>query len=188
MPTITIKPRQKLLIVGPTYGRLNDLSMLKQLISQYDHVIFNSGLLPNNIEHMQALIAKKRAIYVIGRSDYLFLRDYPDHAISQWIRQLPNAVLAEFPSRNVVIIDGGIPKNLTKKQLLAHNLEVSFISNVQWHQTYNGSLGYVITNNPLTDQYPTYYHHSLQLGNIKDSSIYAQEIDDIGLKKIFTLA
>jgi hypothetical protein len=188
VPTLALDCSQKSLIIGPIYDRLPLLS-IDELIKQYDYIVFNSGLILNNsnVQQMQNLMTNKKIFYIVGRSDYLFLKENPDHSISKWIKQLPNIIMIHFLSRTIIIMDGGIPYKLTKKELLSDNLEASFISNYKkqpWHLTYNGELGYVISNNPLTNKYPQHYNYSMQIGNINNGVIYGQEVDDIGLKQL----
>jgi len=189
MPTLILpKPLQKALVIGPIYDRLRHLSMISALIQQYDWLIFNGKmtLSPDNVEYMQQLLTQN-VRYVIGRAELLFLKNFPEHQISQWIKTLPNVILAEFSNRNVLIMDGGLTNQTNKNDLLVGNLEVSFVSQVNqqpWHISYNGRLGYVVSNNPLLVS-PNYHHYSMQLGNIDNGFTFAQEIDNIGLKSLF---
>jgi hypothetical protein len=202
MPGLILPKVKKLLVVGPCYDKIEKLARAEVLIPQYDWVIFNSGLCqpPDNlyeinrrIDKMKQLIATGKVIYVAGRSDYLLLNNLQiDLSLEKWIRSLYNLVIIEFSTRNVIITDGGIPTTATARADLLDNLEVSFISRLgdkPWQHSYNGSLGYVISNNPLTDQPPQYYKHSMQLGNLyaANNSVYAQEVDEISLKKSISL-
>lgn len=199
---ITLKPAQKLLVVGPIYDHLPKLLQMKNMFSQYDWIIFNSGLcFPNNdlseikkrIEIMDQYLTTGKVIYNAGRSDYLFLThlSVSETFLQQWIRSRPNVVLAEYHSRSIFIIDGGIPEKIIGRTELGDNLEVSFVSNIKnkpWHQSYNGRLGYVISNNPLTLEQPQYYNYSMQLGNQYEAGhIYAQEVWERGLKRTILL-
>lgn len=199
---ITLKPTQKLLVVGPVYDRLHKLLQVESMFSQYDWIIFNSGLcFPNNdlsevkkrIEIMDQYLATGKVIYNAGRQDYLLFAklEESEAILKRWIRSRPNVVLAEYHSRSIFIVDGGIPEKIVGRSELGDNLEVSFISNIRnkpWHQSYNGRLGYVISNNPLTLGRPQYYNYSMQLGNqCEDGSLYAQEVWERGLKRTILL-
>ena len=172
------------------------------MFSQYDWIIFNGGLCyPHNdiseikkrIEVMNQYLTTGKVIYNAGRLDYLLLTrlEESETFLQQWIRSRPNVVLAEYPSRSVFVVDGGIPEKIIGRTELGDNLEVSFVSNIKnkpWHQSYNGRLGYVISNNPLTLGRPQYYNYSMQLGNqYEHGSIYAQEVWERGLKRTILL-
>jgi hypothetical protein len=202
MPGLILPKIQKLLVVGPCYDKTEKLTHAETLIPQYDWTIFNGGLchpaddlsrIKRRVDKMERLVATGKVIYVAGRSDYLLLNNPQiDLSLEKWIRSLYNLVIVEFSTRNVIITDGGLPITAVTRANLLDNLEVSFISHLKdkpWQHSYNGSLGYVISNNPLTDHPPQYYKHSMQLGNLyaAQNSVYAQEVDEISLKKSISL-
>lgn len=175
---------------------MDKLAQVEALIPQYDFTIFNGGLLypfdsnvQRRIDKMNEITSKTKSVYLAGRLDYMQIGSSP--ALDKWIQGCYNVVVADFPSRTVIVVDGGIPPNTTRQDL-AHDLEVSFISQIDnkpWHLNYNGGLGYVVSNNPLTVTTPQYYKYSMQMGNryTQDSPVYAQEVDEIGLKKLFPI-
>jgi hypothetical protein len=191
----------KILVVGPIYDKIEKLAVVEKMIPQYNTIIFNSGLcypsddlsqVSHRISEMQKLMDHHKVIYLAGRSDYLLLETLDDTLISNWIRMRPNIALAAFPTRTVLITDGGLPPTVKSSKDLNNNLEISFISKIKespWHQSYNGGLGYVVSNNPLTNEYPKYYSYSMQIGNSysPESKVYAQEITEMGLKQTILL-
>jgi hypothetical protein len=202
MPALVLpQPFKKILVVGPLYDKIDKLSLLSEMAFEYDWIIFNSGLcypsdnvseVINRIELMKDFIKKYHAAYVIGRHDYLILTKTSNVEIERWVKGSYNAILADFTSRGIVIVDGGIHNNIHTRADLFDNLEISFTSNLDgkpWHEYYNGRVGYVISNNPLTDKHPKYYQHSMQLGSTysSDNAVYAVEVDDISLKKTIIL-
>jgi len=104
----------------------------------------------------------------------------------------PNVIIINFVSQSSLIVTcGGVLPKMTKSQL-SDNLETSFISNIEnkpWHKFYGGGYGYIISNNPLTDKEPAFYNYSAQIGNVysKSCQVYAQEVDQFGLKKTILL-
>lgn len=195
---ILSKPLRKLLVIGPIYNKLDKLSKIDELLSQYDYVIFNGGLcysLENLKKRLQAFdnwAVNKKIIYIVGRNELQLLNKIDDQEILTWIHSHCNIVIANFDSRTVIVTDGGLPQNLKGMYELMDNLEVSFISQVgdkPWHVNYNGGLGYVISNNPLNDSPPQYYNYSMRLGCLYDPNapVYAQEVDEIGLKNSILL-
>ncbi len=192
----------KILVVGPIYDKIDKLSVVEKMISQYKYIIFNSGLCyPSNIDkiklriqRIQSLIDKNKIIYLAGRTDYTILKSLTkdNKNIVEWINNKPNIAIINFPNYTVLIVDGGIPITIKSISDLKENIEVSFISQINeipWHLSYNGGLGYVISNNPLTNNCPKYYNYSMQLGSSysEESSVYAQEMDEIGLKQTILL-
>jgi len=194
-------PFGKILVVGPIYDRIDKLSIVEDLMPQYQFIIFNGGLTypSSNLDHvkcrigkMQDLLRNKKIIYLAGRSDLTLLLSLNDDDVANWIRQCANIAIVKFPTRTVLVVDGGIPPGIKSNNDLIHNMEVCFISKINekaWHYSYNGGLGYVISNNPTTNHFPEYYKHSMQLGNSYSAevSVFAQEIDENGLKKTISL-
>ena len=179
MPAIIINKISKALIVGPIYDKVDYLNDLN-----YDHIILNGGLCNSNFEKIKELTSTNKVIYLASRNDYLS----KDRKLFDWINTRPNIAIIEFANHKVLTMDGGIPTNVKNRNDLMDNLEISFI-NIDWHKSYNGGLGYVISNGPLTNGYPKFYNYSMQLGNIigPDSKVYAQEVDEIGLKQIIPI-
>lgn len=186
------QPFKKILVVGP----INDkLSKIKSMTPLYDWIILNGGLffqinnLNNNIEQMNELMKSGKIIYNIGKQDLLLLSNLEfNDPVSQWIRACPNIVFADYISRSVIIVDGGIPNTIKTRNDLLNNLEISFVSQINknpWHKSYGGGLGYIISNNPLTSKSPQFYNYSMQLGT--ESDVYAQEVNDMGLKQTILL-
>jgi hypothetical protein len=202
MPGLILpQPFKKILVVGPLYDKIDKLTHLGEIALEYDWIIFNGGLFHSSdsvdkakqhIELMKDFIKKYHAAYVVGRHDYLMLTKTSNLDIERWVTGSYNVLLADFTSRGVVIVDGGIHNNIHTRADLMDNIEVSFTSNLDdkpWHEYYNGRIGYVISNNPLTSKHPKYYQHSMQLGNVPgpDNAVYAVEVDDISLKKTIVL-
>ena len=193
------KPFQKILVVGAIYDKIDKISIVEQMIPQYDYTVFNGGLLypfdsnvQQRIDKMNQITSKNKAVYLASRVDYIQLRNSPNREIEAWIQSCYNVAIADFSTRTVIIVDGGIPPTVISRQDLMNNLEVSFISQIDnkpWHLNYSGGLGYVISNNPLTVQSPQYYKYSMQLGTqyTMDSQVYVQEVDEIGLKKLISI-
>lgn len=191
------KPFSSFLVVGPIYGNLDKLSKIEEMEPKYDWTIFNSGLcyphddlgqIKNRIQKFKQWSQDKNIIYIAGRQDLLLLRQIDDLEITEWISKCCNVVIADFASRTVIVTDGGIPSTVKTRSDLFNNLELSFVSQIDdkpWHHSYNGGLGYVISNNPLTTKSPQYFNYSMQLGN--QTSIYAQEVDGMGLKQTILL-
>jgi hypothetical protein len=197
MPALIIpKPFRKILVVSLIYNKMDKLSQIEEMIPQYDFTIFNGGLLypvddniQQRIDKMNQITSTSKSVYLAGRLDYMQANSSPE--LNKWIHGCYNVAIADFTSRTVIVVDGGIPPNVTRQDL-SNNIEVSFISQIDnkpWHLNYNGGLGYVISNNPLTVTTPQYYKYSMQMGNqyTPESLVYAQEVDEVGLKKLFPI-
>lgn len=194
-------PFQKILVVGPLYDKIEKLSRIEEIALEYDWIIFNGGLcypatnakqVKERIDRMREFIGKYKAAYIVGRSDYMAATKFFDPDIQKWVNGSYNVALADFTSRGIVILDGGIPESVEKRADLFNNLEISFVTDIDgktWHDVYNGRVGYVISNNPLSEKHPRYYKHSIQIGNVygSDNPTYAIEVDEISLKKTILL-
>jgi hypothetical protein len=202
MPAIFLpKISGKILVVGPIYDKIDRLAAIEKMIPQYNLILFNGGLCcpSNDLDQIQLRISKiqdlmdhHRIVYLAGRSDYSILQSLDNVAITNWINMRPNIAFVAFPTRTVLVMDGGIPSTVKTINELHNNMEISFLSKIKdkpWHAAYNGGLGYVISNNPLTDQPPQYYSYSMQLGNTygPENKLYAQEINEVGLKQTILL-
>lgn len=172
----------KILVVSTLNQRTEAINKIIELSSKYDYVIVNGGLNYSiDFERMKELVATTNIVYCIGKEDLLTFTSTNDN-ISEWIEKQPNIVIVNFQSRNVIIMDGGIPYGTKQASKLLDNLEISFVSQIKgapWHSSYWGEWGYIISNNPLTNELPWYYAYSLQIGSY--SEIYAQEVDERGL-------
>lgn len=176
------KPFHKILVVGNLQNHIEKLSRIEELSKNYDWTIINSGISLEHINQLKQILSDSKIIYLAGRLEYSQL--ITSH--EPWIQALANVVIADFPHHTLIVTDGGIPSNVRVRMDLFNNLEVSFISQHQdkpWQASYNGRLGYVISNNPLTLENPQYYSYSMQIGNLGNGGVYAQEIDEVGLKE-----
>lgn len=205
MTALTVKQfDQKLLVVGPIYDQVHKLSDHPDWFS--DHiVVFNGNLCyPNHdldqvrqrIETVERYLATGKAIYNLGSEDLLLMKklwesgEAPD--LHQWLRGKSNVILANFISQtNLIITGGGLVPNMSRHDLY-DNLETSFVSRVggrPWHELYGGGAGYVIANNPLTQNKPVRYNYSIQIGNTyqPDCKVYAIQVNAKGLGQIFSL-
>lgn len=206
MPALTLQnSNHKILVVGPLYDQIKKLEVIENIADKYDIIIFNGNLCyPNNnlleiedrIEKIDKYLKTGKFIYNLGNYDLLLLKqleiENKQEKIENWLKNKPNVVIINFESQSSLIVTcGGILPKMTKADLY-NNLETSFISKVNdkiWHYLYGGSYGYIISNNPLTDNYPSFYNYSAQIGNkySENVKVYAQEVDQYGLKKTILL-
>ena len=191
---ISLNSNQRALVVGHLGGIVRKLQRAVFLASDYNWLVLNSGVFDPNISSSEILIrldllaSIPQMTYVIGRSDYLTYVYSNCTEYITWFEQQCNLAILSFPSREVLILDGGLSNNLSRQQL-ENNIELGFISNIDnkpWHQSYNGGLGFAISNNPPTNS-PKHWKYSVQLGSKNRAQVFAQEVDGIGLKRILTL-
>jgi hypothetical protein len=203
MIAITLnKTNEKILIVGPIYDKIDKIESVTNIIDNYDLVIFNGSLcfpysniakVKDRIAVMDNLLKNNKVIYNISDLDLTCTSQAKDIQVNKWILSKSNVVIIKYVNKpNIIITSGGIPTKVKYIENLTNNLETSFVSiieNKPWHTSYNGMLGYVISNNPLTNNEPELYDYSAQIGNIYSSqnNVYAQEIDRDGLKKTILL-
>lgn len=192
----------KILVVGPIYDRIDKLQNALKLKNNYDLIIINGNICypDNNLEKVKQRIEiideylnSEKCIYNVGSLDLQLLSKLEENNdITKWIIKKSNVIIVNFQNQSsIVILGGGITPQMSKKDLY-DNLEVSFISNIDkipWHKLYGGNFGYIISNNPLTKNPPQFYNYSAQIGNhySDNVNVYAQEIDQFGLKKTILL-
>jgi hypothetical protein len=199
------KFEKKTLVVGPIYDKIEILQSQKKLWDKQELIVFNGNLCyPNDdldqiekrIEIMDDLIQSGKVIYNLGDQDLLLLRkldqnrQYPK--IRNWLQSKSNVVIIKYLTQiQFIITNGGVLPTMQQKDL-HHNFETSFISNIDgqpWHNKYGGSYGYIISNNPLTQETPQYYNFSLRIGNVyhQKSLTYAVQVGQYGVERIFSL-
>lgn len=191
-----LKAKDKILVVGPIYNLIDKVTKVQSIINEYEYIIFNGNLLypeddlENRIRLMNKLLESGKVIYNVGDYDLKHLKDYKT---DYWINGFPNVIFVNYPSQTSFIITCGGVTSIMNREVLMNNLETSFVSNVNgrsWHLDYGGGYGYIISNNPLTDTDPNFYNFSAQIGNRycgEKTNVYAQEIDQYGLKKTILL-
>jgi hypothetical protein len=187
-----LQAKGKVLIVGSIYDQINKL---EKVIHDYEFIIINGNALhpregaKERICKINLLFQSKRVIYNNGNYDLMLLKD---NNFCDWIKNNPNVVFVQYPQTTFIITNGGVSEGMNRETLM-DNLETSFISLVDgksWHQFYGGGYGYIISNNPLTEDFPTFHHFSAQIGNKyqgAETKVYAQEIDQFGLKQTILL-
>lgn len=197
---------QKLLVIGPIYDQVHKVANHPDWFDQHDLVIFNGNICyPNNdlsqirdrIEIMNKYLMKSRVIYNLGDQDLILMKrlwetgEAPD--IHAWIQNQSNAVIINFAKSqsHLIVTAGGVTPEMSRSDL-QDNLEISFVSYLggrPWHAVYGGGAGYVIANNPLSDQKPRFYPFSLQIGTNYNpqTTVYAVQAHSLGIGEIFYL-
>lgn len=203
---ILSKNMNKVLVIGPIYDKIEKLSNVSNMISNYDQIIFNGGLcypytnpleVKSRLALMSKLIRTKKVIYNIDAHDLQCAKElYTKEGCSDivdWIWSKPNVIIINFiKQQTTTIVTGGGLSPLMNQYTLTDNLETSFISKIHglsWHQLYGGMAGYIISNNPLTFKAPQFHKFSAQIGNAYGSKtqVYGQELDGLGLKNTILL-
>jgi hypothetical protein len=191
------KSNQKILVVGSIYNKMDKLTRAINLSKYYDTTIFNGNICYpfDKVEERLEILDKylsTNIIYNLGNYDLQYYNQTQNKNIKDWITNKSNIINIDFDNQSrVIIVSGGILPHFTKQELL-DNLEISFVSLIKdkpWHQSYNGKLGYVISNNPLTNQSPIFYNFSAQIGNSyqEEVQVYGQEINKYGLQQTILL-
>jgi len=198
--TLLILPnvKEKILIIGSIFDKI---SKVQKIIDNYHMTIFNGNLLypfknidelKLRIEFMDELINTKQAIYNLGNYDLKLLstliRDNKCTDIQRWILSKPNVIAIDFNnSTSVLVMSGGITPDITSRTKMMDNLELSFVSYINdkpWQTYYGGVMGYIISNNPSTENKPKFFPYAAQIGTkySEEQTVYGQEIDQFGLK------
>lgn len=188
---------KNILVTSSIYDKIDKLDKVMKLIDNYDYVIINGnvcypddGYVLDRLQQIDNYLANNKIIYVAGQYDYQLM--VTNNAVYQWIKNKPNVVNVKFMrGTSLIVVNGGIPINMPR-EALESNLKITFCSKeggVAWHHKYNGKLGYVISNNPLSNQPPEFFNYSARLGVkfSKNNKIYLQEANENGLQKTFVL-
>jgi hypothetical protein len=182
----------KILVIGSIYDKINKLSNLDK---DYDLIIVNGNICYpyDNIKQIEDRIClfqhlPNKFIYNLGNHDLEFLAKTKSDEIKNWLSSKSNVVIINFKNQTrLIVLNGGVSPKMTKQDL-DNNIEVSFISKIDneaWHSLYGGGYGYIISNQPFTNEAPKFYKYSAQIGSLydKDTKIYAQVVDQYGLKE-----
>lgn len=104
------------------------------------------------------------------------------------LNDLPYQISIEFDNyTKITVLNGGFTDLMLKSKNI-NNIESLFVNNIDdkpWHESYNNEFGYIISNNPITDNEPKLYWNSMQIGNI--NNLYGQEINKYGLQNTILL-
>lgn len=194
---------KKILVVGPFYEKTRKLLHVENMIENYDLTIFNGGLcepfndlqlIRNHIDILDRMFETKKVVYNLGNKDMMFqqgllLLDSCPPDIDKWLKERPNVVMVTFPNNNQLVVTNGGLTDKMNLDTLVDNIETTFIR-APWHQQYNGRMGYVISNEPLSLEAPQFHNFSAQIGNIAnrlETQVYAQEVDQFGCKSTILL-
>lgn len=206
MTALTIKNcDKKILVVGPLYDKIEKLSSKQSLFDEHELIIFNGNLtfpngnlqeVENRIKIMEEKLQPDKFIYNLADQDLILMLDLHENRkssfILDWLKTKSNVVIINFINQsNLIITGGGLSPNMLRSDLY-NNLEITFVSVINassWHELYGGAYGYVISNNPLTKEFPKFYNFSLQLGNKYDQNneAYAVSIGKNGIDRIFAI-
>lgn len=206
MPALRLKNlNQKILVIGSLYDQVDKLTQHPNWFTDHEQIIFNGNLCypDNNLHEIRSRIKVVdtylqlgNVIYNMGDKDLLLMKklwesgEAPD--IYHWLRIKSNIVIIDFASQSsLTITNGGVTPQMTRSGL-QDNLETSFVSNLEgraWHELYGGGCGYIIANNPLTQNKPKFYNYSVQIGTIycPNTAVYAIQAHAHGLGHTFSL-
>jgi len=191
MTALTLQKFQgELLVVGPIHGELSKLTKIEELSKDYEHVIINSGCIPSLTEDVRPFIKQisktlenPKITYLIGRDDlnaWYALDSHTDEA--KWISNKHNVAIVNFENEyRVIITDGGLTHKADNLNDLRFNLELSFVNN--FHPYYNGKLGFVIANRPLSETKPKPHRFSIQMGVFPGKPTYGLVMNQYGLNR-----
>ena len=195
----------KMLVIGPFYDRIEIFNLEKSILARQDLVILNSGIcysgislkeIKQRIKVIDQFSKGHNCIYVLGKEDLLLMNrirlSYDNHYVFQWFNSKNNVVIINLLGQSrIIVTNGGVTPKMTLQDL-CNNIETSFVSSINglpWHKWYGGKYGYIISNNPLTQEKPKFWNFSLQLGNIlqERAMIYAAQINNYGIERIITI-
>lgn len=198
MSTLSFEKINNFLVIGPIYSNFENFSKIKNLSKNYDLTVINGSLFyPFNKNNISKIINELISLenyncfYNVSDLDYKSGLECP--ILFSFLNKKNNITKVTMERKNdVIITSGGFSLEMSMNSFTNNNLESSFISYINeksWHKGYNGKLGYVISNNPLSDNKPEFFNYSCRIGAKYNENykIYAQEVCFSGIKKTFEL-
>ncbi len=197
MSALVIDSIEKLLVVGPVYDKIEVIPKVASMISDYDLIVFNGNVTyPSHdlkavecrVNIMDSCTRGTKIRYNLGNYDLQLLKSLEETGASPdvqtWLQKQSNVIVVQLDSP-LIITCGGITPQMTPESL-QDNLETTFVSKIKdspWHRWYGGAFGYVVSNNPLTQEEPQFYRFSAQIGNMYSdkNNVYAVEVSMHGL-------
>jgi len=188
MNLIELKKIKSAIVVSSDQNLFDNISEIKKIIKNYEICIINGNITKNTSDEKELkyrfdllsdLCKSEKIIYNIGSFDLKI--SLTSQATRDWIKGKNNVInLITSKGYSFIILDGGVSKSILKKDELHNNIEASFINDISWHKEYDGSIGYVIANKPVSSK-PKFYNYSCSLGIT--NKICIQEIFENGLDK-----
>lgn len=165
----------KAIVLSSLNGNFSILDKLDNIATKYDYIILNGNLF---CEKICDINFNNNILYCVGNNDLINLKNY--YSFINKIFKFPTLIELKFLNSSFFVCCGA-PNN---KGFLYYPF-VSFIDEKPWHETYNGNNGYIISNNPISCEEPKFYNYSCRIGHT--NKIFAQEVDQYGLKNTFEL-
>jgi UDP-2,3-diacylglucosamine pyrophosphatase LpxH len=184
--------KNRLLIISQLY-EIDQLETLNKISQSEDIIVFMGDMFAlikseqeaiNFIKHLEIFNKNKQTYYILGDRDLLYKSKVSttNVFIYNWLDcQLLGLKVLYSNSSNFLFLHGGLLPNY--QQLEQIDYEAAFIKN--WHKTYNGHLGYVVSAHH-TEKQTTKYSYSLGL-NDNSNRLIVQEINSFGLVQTLLL-
>lgn len=196
----------KILVVGPIYNQIDKLFQISQLHNIEIPIIFlgdlcypydNYSEIPERLSVLKAFMENKKSYYIIGDKDLIYMKKiYNSHAdVYDWFKQQNLAIKFNFLNNSsVMVTHGGIlPKHKTLNDL-NNDLEICFVKDLpdskeNWHTSYDGRFGYIISSHPnsITGEF---YNYSMSVDTNcyeNNNPLIIQEFTDKGVGETFLL-
>lgn len=195
MINIACPSNKKIYVTGPIYDQLDQLKLFISEQSRDTLFIINGGICyPNNdinirIDELIELQKKYDIKFIMGDKEYKHLlkkrQDLEFDFYHSWLESQAKACRITFTNQSkITIINGNMPELIENKR--EHVLCFNFQND--WHLTYNGRLGYVISNYPSCKDNIILYDFSCSIGTkYQDKMLIVQEINYKGLGETFLL-
>lgn len=191
---------KKILIVAPIYNQIEKLEKLQNLAGPDTLFVFlgnvcfpNDNKIHERINKIQDFLKSNDGYYIIGKQDLLYLRDNKlDEFTFKWINNQLIYVSFIFSSSIILtMVHGGISPNINNWDKLK-TFETSFVSQINgknWHDTYTGMFGYVISALPPIDGEIQHYNFSCTIDDLafKTNKLVVQEYNKFGLQEFYII-
>lgn len=197
---------ERILAIGPLYNRMEKLFPLKLMCQPNDILIFlgdscypyqDTAEVVKRLNELSTFFEGKKSYYILGDHDLVFKSKVATSNTDayDWLHYKLLGVRFTYKnSSSVLLLHGGVLPTHAKMADLHNDLEISFVTETKdkknWHKSYDGRFGYVISAHPSSKDDKVQIHkHSVSLDTRchETGALAVQEFTKNGLGKTFYL-
>ena len=196
MNKITYPLEKNIFIIESLKNKITDLELFFEREKDAIFIVNGGACFSNEEKEVKFRIDKildwKKKYKLFYNKDYLDLiylnqlkKELNFSTNYEWIDQQKAYTKIDFTNQtSIMVISGGFNNNLN------NDIELCFtdiIENIPWHKYYDGQLGFIISNNPKSNQEePIIWDYSCSIGISNPDKIIIQRISSKGLMEFFT--
>lgn len=148
--------KESIYVVGGLYDNLPKIKQFIKTCDKSSLFIINGNICYNNVEkninELNELSAEYNLYYVLSDNDLKYQKNLYENNnyndIYHWINEQAYACYLTFSNQSsILVLNGGLPDEYNSINTIEDDVRLCLIKN-NWHDKYDGSLGYVMSNNP----------------------------------------